>query len=81
MHQFSTSSGGLVTVEVRASDAKVYEMLARAAAVVAAYTEGDGRCAGCLDRWGRLVPYPFAQARWARAPPAVPGSRSHIVSH
>lgn len=32
----------------------------------------DGWCVGCLQVWGRLVPYPCTQAEWAQAVLAAP---------
>jgi hypothetical protein len=34
-----------------------------------------GRCAECLSRWRRLVPFPCETAKWARAVRAAYGER------
>ncbi|OJF13472.1 hypothetical protein EDD30_6323 [Couchioplanes caeruleus] len=67
MQQLSTSARGLATVGAHTPDADLCEVLARAAAIVAAHTVRDGLCAGCRDWWARLAPFPCEQVRWARA--------------
>lgn len=43
-------------------------MLAAAADVSRQHIpDGDGWCAGCLDLWARLAPFPCLQAQWAAA--------------
>jgi hypothetical protein len=48
------------TVAVRA-------VLGRAVAALAMHTGSHGMCAGCLEAWARLAPFPCEQQRWAAA--------------
>lgn len=43
----------------------VETMLDRATTVLAVHADDHGMCAGCIEAWARLAPYPCEQRSWA----------------